>query len=139
MLTNKYKFAAGIVAAGIIAAGGSAFTQGGLTGISDAFLGAKRITISGAAASSVTYSYNSALDQVNTIVVVFTSDLTGKALSVTPNYNTTPGDNSAQTLGTAVDCGSPTVSGTTFTCDLSSATAAEWKVIDLKNIDYKLS
>jgi hypothetical protein len=140
MLTSKYKFAAGIALAAIFAAGGSAFTQGGLTGIPDAFLGAKRISVSGAAATSVVYDYNTALDQVNSIVVVFSTDLTGHALSVTPTYNGTANDNtSTATLGTAVACTGPTVSGTTFTCGLSAATAAEWKTVDVKNIDYKLS
>jgi hypothetical protein len=82
---NIRKLLGAAALAGVIAAGGSAFTAGNSLPAADAVKGYGSQTISGVTASSVVYNTNTAGDTITSIDLVLTGDTTGKTIQVAFN------------------------------------------------------
>jgi len=73
-MRNSIKFLGSLAVAGLVAAGGSAFTASNTMAKSDQVVGYGSTTISGATVNSMTYSLNPAGDNVNSVTLVLAGD-----------------------------------------------------------------
>jgi maltose-binding protein MalE len=124
----RTKIAALLAVAGIAVTGGSAYTAA-ITGVpATTYIGSASTTVSGATASTVTYTYNGTYSEVATITATFNEDTSARTLRVTP----TGGGGS-----TPVACAAPTGTGpTVYVCTVSGT---QWAVATLTNIAFTLT
>ena len=113
---TSIKFLGALAVAGLIAAGGSAYTNSNTMAASQV-VGYGSTTISGAVVSSMTYHLNTAGDNVDSVTLVLAGDTSASGVSI--------GFNGAQTTSCGV--GAFTATFTTYTCNnggsFSQATA----------------
>lgn len=110
---NARKILGSLALAGVVAAGGSAFTASNSLPAADAVKGYGSQTISGVTASSVTYNTNTAGDTITSVGLVLTGDTTAKTIQIAFN-DAAP--------ATCSDAG-VFVTDTTYTCTVSQAVA----------------
>ena len=110
---NKTKKFLGTVAlAGVLAAGGSAFTAGNTLPAASVDKGYGSQTISGVTAETVTYNTNTAGDTINSVGLVLTGNTTDKTIQIAFN-DAAP--------ATCSDIGAFATTSTTYTCTVSQA------------------
>src|SRR4051812_8638608 len=100
------KIVGALAAAGLVAAGGAAFTNSN-TQAATQVVGYGSTTISGATVSSMVYNLNAAGDNVDSMTLVLGGDTTGSAVSIGFNGNAT----------TSCGTGTFAAAATTYTCD----------------------
>ena len=116
---NKSKRFLGAVAlAGVLAAGGSAFTAGNTLPAAAVTKGYGSQTISGVAATSVTYNTNTAGDTITSVGLVLTGDTTTKTIQIAFN-DAAP--------ATCSGTGAFLTPSTTYTCTVSQAVGTATK------------
>ena len=120
---NKSKRFLGAVAlAGVLAAGGSAFTAGNTLPAASVTKGYGSQTISGVTASSVTYNTNTAGDTITSMGLVLGGDTTGKVIQIAFNDAAPATCSGAGTFATT---------STTYSCTVNQAvgTATEFALV----------
>ncbi len=128
-MSSKSRMLLAAGAIGVIAAGGSAFTDAFAFPKSSQVVAYGTQTVSGATATQVTYNINATGDNINTVTLVITGDIT-TGYTVQSAFN---GNNlSGCTIG-AFAAGSTTVTcdngGSTFTQNPSTATSYHVSVV----------
>lgn len=84
-MSNTKKFFGAIALAGVIAAGGSAFTAGNSLPAADVTKGYGSQTISGVTAESVTYNTDASKENIVSVGLVLTGDTTTKTIQIAFN------------------------------------------------------
>jgi hypothetical protein len=108
-MRKSSKLIGAIGIAGVVAAGGAAFTNSNTQAASQV-VGYGSTTISGATVNSMAYNLNAPGDNVNSVTLVLAGDTTGSAVSIGFNG------------GATTSCGTGTFAAgtpgaTTYTCD----------------------
>lgn len=104
-MRKSTKLVGAIAVAGVVAAGGAAFTASNTQAASQV-VGYGSTTVSGATVSSMQYNLNSAGDNVDSVTLVLAGDTTTSAVSI--GFN----------AGATTSCGTGIfVTDTTYTCD----------------------
>jgi len=104
-----------IAAAGVVAAGGAAFTNSNTfaNGATAPLTGYASTSVSGGTINSLKYNLNPAGDNVDSVTLVLANDTTGSAVSV--------GFNGGATTSCGTGTYSSTNTETTYTCDSSGS------------------
>ena len=116
-MRNPTKLAGALALAGVLAAGGSAFTAGNTLPAESVVKGYGSQTISGVTASSISYNTNTSGDTVTSVGLVLTGDTTAKVIQIAFN-DAAP----ATCSGTGVFA-----TNTTYSCTVSQAVATATK------------
>lgn len=119
-MNNTKKFLGAVAVAGVLAAGGSAFTAGNTLPDADVTKGYGSQTISGVAAESVTYNTDVPKENIVSVGLVLTGDTTAKTIQVAFN-------DAAPATCSGTGTFNATTDDSTYTCTVTQTVAGATK------------